>query len=67
MHPTAEFKNDNGSDVEVMHNFILTNEFLSVLVEEIGEVAKALQGEGSIEDELIHVASVCVRWLEYRK
>lgn len=37
---------------------------LTILVEEIGEVGSALQGEGVLEDELIQVASVCVRWLE---
>jgi len=39
---------------------------LAILVEEIGEVARALQGEGSLEEELIQVASVCVRWLEIK-
>ena len=37
---------------------------LTILVEEVGEVARALQGEGSLEDELVQVAAVCVRWLE---
>jgi hypothetical protein len=47
-----------------LQKYILTNEFLAVLTEEFGEVGKALQGEGSLTDELIQVASVCVRWLE---
>lgn len=37
---------------------------LSVLIEEVGEIGKALQGEGSLEDEIIQVAAVCVKWLE---
>ena len=38
--------------------------YLEVLIEEVGEVAMALQGEGNLEDELIQVASVCMRWIE---
>lgn len=34
-------------------------------MEEIGEVAKALQGDGDLKEELVHSAAVCVRWLEY--
>jgi NTP pyrophosphatase (non-canonical NTP hydrolase) len=37
---------------------------LAVLVEEVGEIAMALQGEGDLEDELVQLAAVCVRWLE---
>lgn len=40
---------------------------LAILMEEVGEVAKAIQN-GDIEnlkEELIQVASVCVRWLEH--
>lgn len=47
-----------------MHNFIATTEFFSVLIEEVGEVARALQGEGDLAEELTHVAASCVRWLE---
>lgn len=37
---------------------------LAVLVEEVGEVAQALQGEGDVESELTQVAAVAVAWLE---
>ena len=40
---------------------------LAVLIEEVGEVGKALQGEGYLEEELIQIASVCCRWLENLK
>lgn len=40
-----------------------TNRF-AILVEEVGEIAQALQGEGDIEEELIQLSAVCVRWLE---
>ena len=40
---------------------------LAVLVEEVGEVAKALQENSNITEELIHVAAVAVRWLESRE
>lgn len=37
---------------------------LTILVEEVGEVARALQGDGNLKEELTQVAAVCVRWLE---
>lgn len=39
---------------------------LAVLVEEVGEVAKALNEMDKVEliRELVQVAAVCVRWLE---
>ena len=37
---------------------------LAVLVEEVGEIASALQGDGDLEEELVQLASLCVRWLE---
>lgn len=41
--------------------------FLSILIEEVGEVAKSLQEGTGKEEELIQVASVCFRWLENKK
>ena len=45
---------------------------LTVLVEEVGEVARAMLDDPSggrllagIEDELVQVAAVCVAWLEH--
>lgn len=60
----SQLKTDIKSDVEVMHNYIVTNDFMAILIEEVGEVGRALQGEGNLAEELTHVASVCVRWLE---
>ena len=39
---------------------------LAILMEEVGEVAKALNEEdrAGIADELVHVAAVCVKWAE---
>ena len=56
-------KSDN-PDIVAIENLIVYSEFLAILVEEVGEVAKALQGEGDFKEELIQVASVCVRILE---
>lgn len=47
-----------------MHPNNKTEEYLAILIEEVGEVAKAIQGEGNIKEELTHVAAVAVRWLE---
>lgn len=41
-----------------------SEDYLSIMIEEVGEVGKALQGEGYLVDELIQVAAVVVRWLE---
>jgi NTP pyrophosphatase (non-canonical NTP hydrolase) len=46
---------------------LVSAEFLAVLIEEVGEVGKALQGDGDLKEELIQVASVVVRWLENMK
>ena len=39
-------------------------EWLAILVEEIGEVAKALLENSNIEEEIIQCMAVCVAWLE---
>ena len=67
IHPMPRRKNIKDNDVNAIANIILCSEFLSVLVEEVGEVGKAMQGDGNLEEELIQVASVCVRILEYLK
>jgi NTP pyrophosphatase (non-canonical NTP hydrolase) len=64
LHPRPLRKKSHNEDVEIIANLIDQTEFLTVLVEEIGEVARALQGEGSLKEELVQVASVCTRWLE---
>ena len=37
---------------------------LAALVEEVGEVARALHDGGDVETELVQVAAVAVAWLE---
>lgn len=64
LHPRPHRKKSDNEDIEIIANLIDQTEFLSVLVEETGEVARAMQGEGDLKEELIHTASVCVRWLE---
>lgn len=67
LHPlTIRSKSDDES-IEAITTMIRNNEFLSVLIEEIGEVGKALQGDGDLKVELIQSASVIVRWLEQLK
>jgi hypothetical protein len=63
-HPLPKKRKHNDAQVSAVTNVIISGEFLAVLIEEIGEVGKALQGEGDLQEELIQVASVCVRWLE---
>lgn len=37
---------------------------LAALVEEVGEVGKAILEDGDVESELVQVAAVAVAWLE---
>jgi NTP pyrophosphatase (non-canonical NTP hydrolase) len=67
LHPIIQKKKDDDNDTIAVKNIISTNTLLAVLMEEIGEVAKALQGDGDLKEELVHSAAVCVRWLEYLK
>ncbi len=64
LHPLPILKSSGNEDVNVIQNLLLQMEFLAVLAEEFGEVGRALQGEGELKDELVQVASVCIRWLE---
>lgn len=66
IHPIIKRKYDD-KNVELIANLIDQTDFLAVAVEEIGEVARAMQGEGSLQEELVQLASVCVRWLEQFK
>jgi NTP pyrophosphatase (non-canonical NTP hydrolase) len=40
------------------------DEYLAILVEEVGEIAAALQGQGNLKEEIVQLAAVCFRWLE---
>lgn len=40
------------------------SDYLAIMVEEVGEVGAALQGDGDLKDELTQLAAVVVRWLE---
>jgi hypothetical protein len=67
LHPLRIIKQTEDENVNVVAQYLFLNEMLSVLIEEVGEVGKAMQGEGSLVDELTQVAAVCVRWLENTK
>lgn len=42
------------------------DEYLAIILEEVGEVARAIQlrDKDNLKEEIIHVAAVAVRWLE---
>jgi hypothetical protein len=67
LHPTPTVKSTESPEVKAVAHFLYLNEMLSVLIEEVGEVGKAMQGEGDLAEELTQVAAVCVRWLENMK
>lgn len=64
LHPMPKNKKTDDDDINAVSHMIFNNEYLAVLVEEIGEVASALQGDGDLKVELVQVASCAVRWLE---
>ena len=66
IHPLCKLKKDQDTEVQTMATIINNGEMLAVLVEEIGEIARALQGEGNLEEEMIQAAAVIVRWLEIK-
>lgn len=49
---------------DLIHPDNTLDDMLPVLIEEIGEVAKAMNEQSNLEEELIHSAAVIVRWLE---
>jgi NTP pyrophosphatase (non-canonical NTP hydrolase) len=49
---------------DMLHPDNDVGDYLSIIIEEIGEVAKAMQGEGNIQEELIQVGATAIRWLE---
>ena len=64
LHPRKKRKPTGDKETDLLQNLLLHYEFLPILVEEVGEVGKALQGEGDLQEELIQVMAVCSRWLE---
>lgn len=61
-----KLKKEHADEIKTMTTIINNGEILAVLVERIGEVGRALQGEGDLTEELIEAAAVCIRWLEYK-
>jgi NTP pyrophosphatase (non-canonical NTP hydrolase) len=58
-----EKERDRQEKIHQIKNFD-DRQYFTVLVEEIGEIAAALQGEGNLKEELIQAAAVCIRFLE---
>lgn len=51
---------------DVLHPKNKTGDYLPIIVEELGEIAKAIQDKNITQqrEELIQLAAVAVRWLE---
>ncbi len=49
---------------DALHPNFSEHKRLAILVEEVGEVAQSIQEDTNLYEEIIHVASVCVRWAE---
>lgn len=67
LHPMPRQKKSDDKDIQAVTTMLMNSDFLAVLVEEIGEIGSALQGDGDLKKEIIHAASVAVRWLEHIK
>jgi hypothetical protein len=69
LHPIQLPSKNDDEEIRLMKQYMFFNQMLAVLIEEVGEVGKALQGDPDsiLEDELIQVAAVVVRFLEYMK
>ncbi len=52
---------------DALHPYSVSDEvMLAVLVEEVGEVAKAMTDGTGLRDEIVQVAAVAVKWVELR-
>lgn len=49
---------------DIIHPNNKIDDYFAVVIEESLEVARAMQGEGNLTEELIQLAAICVRWLE---
>lgn len=51
---------------DLLHEWSQKTNRFAVLVEEVGEIGAALQepNQGNLEEELVQLAAVCIRWLE---
>lgn len=51
---------------DALHEWGNNTNRLAVLVEEVGEIGAALQEphQGNLDEELVQLAAVCIRWLE---
>jgi hypothetical protein len=39
-------------------------DYPAIMIEEVGEIGAALQGQGNLIEEIIQLAAVCIRWAE---
>jgi len=52
---------------DALHPYDVSDEvMLAVLVEEVGEVAKAITEGAGLRDEVVQVAAVAIKWLELK-
>lgn len=49
---------------DILHPKNKLADYPAIIIEELGEVGAALQGQGILEDELVQLAAVAIRWLE---
>jgi hypothetical protein len=49
---------------DMLHPSNSIGDYPAILIEEVGEIGAALQGQGCLIDEIVQLAAVCVRWLE---
>jgi hypothetical protein len=67
VHPRPIVRENESAEVKAIAHYLWLTDMLAVLISEVGEVGKALQGEKELEGALIKVSGVCTRWLENLK
>lgn len=65
--PRPIIRENESPEVKAIAHYLWLTDMLAVLISEVGEVGKALQGEKELEGALIKVSGVCSCWLENLK
>jgi hypothetical protein len=51
-------------EIKAMANYFELTDKFAVLIEKVGEIGKALQGEGEVRESIQNLAETCQSWLD---
>ncbi len=66
-NPRPIVRESESAEVKAIAHYLWLTDMLAVLISEVGEVGKALQGEKDLQGALIKVSGMCCSWLENLK